>query len=98
MNKARKVYSQEFKVEAVRLWQSTERTASQVEAELGIAPGLLYEWKRKLAANGPGAFPGQGRLMPADEENRRLRRELEVVRQERDILKKAVAIFSQPKQ
>ncbi|MGH7929433.1 MAG: IS3 family transposase, partial [Candidatus Binatia bacterium] len=89
MSTSRKIYSKEFKIEAVRLWQTTERTAPQVEAELGITPGLLYEWKRKLAANGSEAFPGQGRLTPSEEELRRLRRELEVVRQERDILKKA---------
>jgi len=68
-----------------------------VEAELGITPGLLSKWKRQLRANGEAAFPGRGRLTAEEEKIRRLERELAVVRQERDVLKKAVAIFSNPK-
>jgi len=56
----------------------------------------LRPWKRKLEAGGAEAFPGHGRLSADEQELARLRRELEVVRQERDILKKAVVIFSRP--
>jgi transposase len=55
---------------------------------------MLRKWKRKFEEEGNHAFPGSGRLKPEDEENRRLRRENERLRMERDILKKAVAIFS----
>jgi transposase len=97
MSKQRKTYTREFKIEAVRLWQTTDKTAAEVEADLDITHGLLYKWKAKLAADGDEAFPGQGRLGPEAEHIRQLERENEILRQERDILKKAVAIFSHPK-
>jgi transposase len=96
MTQKRRKYTREFKLEAVRLWQTTEKSAREVEDDLGIARGLLYRWKSQLTAKGEEAFNGQGRMSAPDEEIRRLKRELEIVRQERDILKKAVAIFSHP--
>ena len=96
MTKARKQYSREFKQEAVQLLATSGKSASQLERELGIGQGNLWRWKREFAADGKDAFPGQGRLTPEQERLRRLERELEIVRQERDILKKAVAIFSRP--
>lgn len=62
--------------------------------DLEIRPDMLRKWKRKFEEDGKQAFPGSGHLKPEDEENRRLRRENERLRMERDILKKAVAIFS----
>jgi transposase len=56
----------------------------------------LYRWKRGLAEEGENAFPGHGRLVPEQERVRQLEREVEILRQERDVLKKAVAIFSHP--
>lgn len=97
MTTNRRTYSDEFKREAVRLWETTDKSAAVVEAELGITAGLLNRWKRQLRANGQAAFPGRGRLTAEEEKIRRLERELAVVRQERDVLKKAVAIFSNPK-
>ena len=96
MTKARRQYSREFKQEAVQLLATSGKSASQLERELGIGQGNLWRWKREFAADGKNAFPGQGRLTPEQERLRRLERELEIVRQERDILKKAVAIFSRP--
>jgi len=96
MKKERRQYSREFKLEAIRLWQSTGKSAGEVEDDLGITRGRLYRWKRELEAQGEDSFPGHGRMPAADEELRRLRRELEIIKQERDILKKAVAIFSLP--
>jgi len=96
MAQKRRKYTREFKLEAVRLWQTTEKSAHEVEDDLGIARGLLYRWKSQLTAKGEDAFNGQGRMSAPDEEIRRLQRELEIVKQERDILKKAVAIFSHP--
>ena len=93
----RKVKTNEFKREAVRLWETTDKSAATVEAELGITPGLLNKWKAHLKADGEMAFPGRGRLTAEEEKIRRLERELAIAKQERDILKKAVAIFSNPK-
>jgi len=96
MKQARKQYEREFKMEAVRLLETSGKSAIQLERELGIGKGNLWRWKRKFAADGEDAFPGHGRLTPEQDKIRRLERENEVLRQERDILKKAVAIFSHP--
>ena len=95
MSKRRR-YSRELKLEALRLWQTTEKSACEVEADLGITQGLLYQWNRKFKAEGQEAFPGKGNLSGAEAELRRLRRENEILRQEREILKKAIAIFTPP--
>ena len=95
MNQAnqRKVYTDEFKREAVRLANERGNVAETARA-LGIADNLLYRWKQRLqsAKAGESAFPGQG--TPRDEEMSRLRKELARVQQENDILKKAVGIFT----
>jgi transposase len=96
MTKPRKQYTREFKMEAVRLLETSGKSARQLERELGIGAGNLWRWRKKFAADGENAFPGQGRLTPEQERIRRLERENEILRQQRDILKKAVAIFSHP--
>jgi len=92
----RKVYTAEFKQEAVRLAQLPEKTIEQVAKELGIGRSTLTAWLRRHRQQGERAFPGHGRpaLTAEEEEIRRLRRELEITRQERDILKKATAFFA----
>ena len=97
MTKARKQYTREFKMEAVRLLETSGKSAVQLERELGIGHGNLWRWKRDFAADGEDAFPGHGRLTPEAERFRQLERENEILRQERDILKKAIAIFSERK-
>jgi transposase-like protein len=62
MSKSRRKYSAEFKHEAVRLTQETQRTVAEVAANLGINPGVLQRWKAQMKANGAEAFPGHGRL------------------------------------
>ena len=96
MTKARKQYSREFKQEAVRLLATSGKSTSELERDLDIGRGNLWRWKREFAENGEDAFPGHGRLTPEQERLRQLERENEILRQERDILKKAVAIFSRP--
>ena len=96
MMKPRKQYTREFKMEAVRLLETSGKSARQLEHELGIGAGNLWRWRKKYAADGEDAFPGHGRLTPEQERIRQLERENEILRQQRDILKKAVAIFSHP--
>ena len=96
MTKERRQYSREFRLDAVRLLETSGKSAAQLERELGIGKGNLTRWKAKFAAKGEDAFPGHGRLAPDQERLRQLERENEILRQERDILKKAVAIFSHP--
>jgi transposase len=90
-----KRYDKEFKMEAVRLASEPGNTQAAIERDLGIGQGVISRWKRELERNGEQAFPGKGRLKPQDEQVRSLRREVERLRRERDILKKAVAIFSE---
>ena len=89
-----KRYDKEFKIEAVRLASEPGNSQAGIERDLGIGQGVISRWKRELFKNGEQAFPGKGRLKPYDEDLRRLKRENERLRRERDILKKAVAIFS----
>ena len=97
MKRNRRQYTREFKLEALRLLETSGKSASQIERDLGIGKGNLYRWKRKMSKDGQDAFPGHGRLTPEPERIRQLERENEILRQQRDILKKAVAIFSHPK-
>jgi transposase len=90
----RRKYDREFKVEAVKLVTEGGRGVAEAARNLGIHENLLYKWREKYTEDIAHAFPGKGRLKPAEEELRRMKRELADVTQERDILKKALAIFS----
>ena len=94
--KERKTYTAEFKREAVRLMTQAGVRVEQIASDLGVSAHSLYEWRKKLEAQGELAFPGNGRvaLSAEQEENRRLKRELELVKQERDILKKTISYFA----
>ena len=94
MGKIQKVYSREFKEEAVRLAQTSGKPIAQIARELGISDSAIHGWRKELSLHGEEAFPGKGHQTALEEENRRLKRELERVQQERDILKKAISIFS----
>ena len=98
MTKTRRTYTDEFKREAVQLLKSSGKTARQLEQELGIGKTCLSRWKRELTEKGKQAFPGQGHVPPEQAQIQELKRQVEVLRQERDILKKAVAIFAHPSQ
>jgi transposase len=89
-----RIYTREFKLEAVRLSESSEKTVAQIARDLGIPERVLYRWRHELREQAERAFPGKGHQSELEEENRRLRRELDLLKQEREILKKAVAIFS----
>jgi transposase len=94
----RQQYTREFKLEAVRLATASDRTVSDVAQELQLRPDMLRAWIRRTRArpDQPAAdlFPGQGKLPSADEELRRLRREVAQLKEEREILKKAAAFFA----
>jgi transposase len=89
-------FDKNFKQEAVRLVQTCGKSQRQVAEDLGIAMSRLHRWCSELTAKGDRAFVGSGNVQPEAEELRRLRRENEILRQERDSLKKALAIFSHP--
>ncbi|MBN4056945.1 transposase [bacterium AH-315-J21] len=97
MSKKRRQFDRAFKIEAVRLVVEDGRTAASVARDLGIAENLLYRWKQQLADTERVAFVGTGNLSPEQTELRRLQRELADVTEERDILKKAISVFSDRK-
>ena len=83
-------FDREFKLSAVKMVTEGGQKASEVARSLGIHPNQLYNWKKKYSDDGEKAFPGKGHLT----EISALRRKLREVEMERDILKKAVGIFS----
>ncbi len=90
----RRRFDKQFKLDALKMVSESDRSLAAVARDLGIHPNVLYRWRDELEADSDNAFPGKGKLKPEDEELRRLRRELETVKEERDILKKALAVFS----
>nr|AGS52034.1 IS3 family element, transposase orfA [uncultured bacterium contig00008] len=95
-DKERRVYTKEFKAEAVALAEKREKPISQIAKDLGIKDKMLYRWmhqKRSSAETGIQAFPGHGR--PRDAELARLRKENKALREANEILKKAAVIFAQ---
>ncbi len=90
----RRVFSREFKQEAVELVTERGVSAAQASRDLGIHATVLRRWIRAAEANGSGVFPGHGKLTPDQEELRSLRREVSKLKAERDILKKAAAYFA----
>ena len=97
MQKGQKTYTPEFKREAVLLVQTSGKPIAQVARELGISDTSIHQWRKELAEHGTEAFPGSGHQTAQEEEIRRLKRELEITKQERDILKKSYRhLLAQP--
>jgi len=90
----RRKFDKEFKQRAVRLVLDGGRPAEMVARELGINSSMIHRWKREYLRDRDGSFPGKGNLSDADEELRRLKKEIADLKEERDILKKAVAFFA----
>ena len=91
---ARRIFSREFKVEAVRLVSERGVSVAQACRDLDVHENVLRRWVRELSADPEQAFPGHGQQKPEQLEIERLRREVAKLRAERDILKKATAFFA----
>jgi transposase len=91
---ARRLFSREFKVEAVRLVSDGRVSVAQAARDLDIHENMLRRWVKELSADPAQAFPGHGQGKPEQLEIERLRRENAKLRAERDILKKAAAYFA----
>jgi transposase len=91
MGKIRRRFDEQFKREAVRFVEETGRPLREVAVELKVSEGTLWRWRKQYGKGG-------GEVLPPSEaaELRRLRREVELLRQERDFLKKAAAYFANP--
>ena len=87
----RRKFSREFKVEAVKLVRERGVSAAQAGRDLGV---VLRKWVKEFGSDPVQAFPGQGQMKPEQLEIERLRREVNKLKAERDILKKAAAFFA----
>jgi transposase len=90
----RRVFSREFKLEAVRLVRDRGVAVREAARDLDVHENVLRKWVRDAAADPQQAFPGHGQMKPDQLEVARLRKELAKVKAERDILKKAAAYFA----
>jgi transposase len=94
MERKRRIFSKEFKLEAVRLITAGGQSISHGARGFGIRDTMLGRWKKDCEQAREAAFPGKGHVKPEEAELGHLRRENERLRMEPDILKKAVATFS----
>ena len=95
MTNKRKTFTKEFKLEAVRLLETSDQTGVVVARELGIKRNQLYKWRDELSIKGDAAFNGPGRR-PADQSDQvaQLKKENARLKEELEILKKAAAYFA----
>ncbi|SPQ00040.1 transposase [Candidatus Sulfobium mesophilum] len=89
----RRHFTREFKRNAAELVTEKGMPVGKVARELDVHPNLLHLWRRSLLKEGDKAFVGKGHARPEGAEIKRHRKELEKVKEERDILKKALAFF-----
>jgi transposase len=90
----RRRFNREFKVEAVKLVRDRGVSAAQVARDLGVHENVLRKWVKEFGSDPVQAFPGHGQMKPEQLEIDRLRREVQKLKAERDILKKATAFFA----
>lgn len=96
MTQKRRKYSKEFKLETIQMYENGERSMLEVERELGITKGLLWKWIASLekATQKEEAFPGNGRMSETEARVRQLEQENRQLRQDKEILKKVLEMFS----
>jgi transposase len=93
---ARRTYTREFKLQALRMISDQGLSVAEVSRRLGVGENCVRNWRKAAAQPGSDAVPGHGTPGPAEDELRRLRAEVQRLRAERDLLKKAAAYFASP--
>jgi len=91
---ARRKFSKEFKLEAVRLVRAQGNSVAQAARDLDLHENVLRKWVRQFESDLAEAFPGQGRMKPEQARIAELEKEVRKLKAERDILKKAAAYFA----
>lgn len=96
MSVKRKKYSKQFKLDTIQLYENGEKSMAQLERELGITDGLLGKWREDLRQikSSTDVFPGNGNLPDSEARISQLERENAQLRQEKEILKKVLSIYS----
>ncbi len=92
----RRVYDKEFKINSVNFYNESNKTIKEVEDDLGIANGNLKRWVVQFKEKHIDSFPGNGKCSGKDLEIQKLKKECKILKEERDILKKVMGIFSGP--
>jgi transposase len=87
-------YPKEFKIEVVRRLESGEISLSELCRELGLSQQYVSKWKLEFSKKGTRAFPGAGKKTKATDEAAELRKEIDRLKEENEILKKAAAYFA----
>ena len=90
----RRTFSREFKVEAVKVVRERGVSAAQAARDLDVHENVLRKWVKEFGSDPVQAFPGHGQMKPEQQEIEQLRREVQKLKAERDILKKAAAFFA----
>jgi transposase len=90
----RRRFSREFKVEAVKLVRERRVSVAQAARDLDVHENVLRKWVKEIGSDPVQAFPGHGQMKPEQLEIERLKREVNKLKAERDILKKAAAYFA----
>ena len=98
-SKIKRTFSPDFKMQAVKLVTEQGYSIAKAAENLGICKSILAKWKRSASTfeSQTDAFPGRGNLKLSEIAYKKLQKELSDTQKERDILKKAIAIFSKPK-
>jgi transposase-like protein len=96
MTQERRKYSKEFKIEAIRMLENGGKPLAEIERDLGISKGLLWKWKESFRRQPrqEEAFPGNGRLTETEARIRQLERENAMLKQDKEILKKVLVMYS----
>lgn len=90
-----KTYTREFKLEALRLMEETDKKASEIAMQLGIRRNQLYKWKDQMSKQGTVPSAKRGRPKKSEEsELAKLKAENKRLKEENEILKKAAAYFA----
>jgi transposase len=95
MGKVRRDFTREFKIDAVQLSDQTDKTLDEFAEDMGISRSSLSRWRSEFREDPQEAFPGKGQPIGRDVEIAQLKKQPKQAEMERDVLKKALAIFSQ---
>lgn len=87
-------FTEDYKKEIVKLVTELGKNPADVAKDIGVTPTSIRRWVKQYSIHGEDAFPGKGKLRPADAEQKRLEKEIKDLKEENAILKKAMAIFS----